>query len=497
MSDAPSPPTRPARPRTAWGEIAAWLVLIVLALGIFVMQRGGGAPPEPGALPDPANVDSPVLRLSGRYLVGTRSLGQLAGGSEQIAESAAREFDALATSPIDRLRAAILVGEFAGPEEALDRLDTLALDLDQAEPPQPDTEAPDDAPDEGAPDESPAPGEPGNAGGAATLAGDIETLRTLYAEGSDALSADRRDELIDHHGWFARVALAHDADADDPFRKKLKAEGQRMLAIVLTAMLIIALAGVAGFVLLVIALTRYLTGRLTMRYPSMVADAPAPAAPFIAATALFLVGFVVLSALGGLLSQATGINLAPIVLWLALPIAFTPVFMGVGPTATLAALGWSAPRGVIREVIAGIVGYLAGLPIVAAGLLMALVLMQVIDAPPRHQAVESMLGGGWWTTVSLYLLACVWAPVVEETFFRGAFYHALRARCGSVLEPALLTGFVFAFIHPQGIAAIPALMSLGVVFALIREWRGSIIAPVVAHTVNNGFIITMLLLATS
>jgi membrane protease YdiL (CAAX protease family) len=35
------------------------------------------------------------------------------------------------------------------------------------------------------------------------------------------------------------------------------------------------------------------------------------------------------------------------------------------------------------------------------------------------------------------------------------------------------------------------------VFALIREWRGSLIGPIVAHAVHNGFVITLILLVFS
>jgi membrane protease YdiL (CAAX protease family) len=53
-------------------------------------------------------------------------------------------------------------------------------------------------------------------------------------------------------------------------------------------------------------------------------------------------------------------------------------------------------------------------------------------------------------------------------------------------------GLVFAVIHPQGIALVPPLMTLGAVFAMIREWRGSLIGPVAAHAIHNGFLMTML-----
>jgi membrane protease YdiL (CAAX protease family) len=54
---------------------------------------------------------------------------------------------------------------------------------------------------------------------------------------------------------------------------------------------------------------------------------------------------------------------------------------------------------------------------------------------------------------------------------------------------------LFAAIHPQGWAAIPVLASVGFVFAAVREWRASIIAPMVGHALNNATVVTMLVVA--
>jgi membrane protease YdiL (CAAX protease family) len=70
----------------------------------------------------------------------------------------------------------------------------------------------------------------------------------------------------------------------------------------------------------------------------------------------------------------------------------------------------------------------------------------------------------------------------------------VRARLPFIVA-ALLVAFIFAVIHPQGLAAVPALMGIAIVLAALREWRGSIVAPVVAHAINNGLILILLVLA--
>jgi membrane protease YdiL (CAAX protease family) len=63
------------------------------------------------------------------------------------------------------------------------------------------------------------------------------------------------------------------------------------------------------------------------------------------------------------------------------------------------------------------------------------------------------------------------------------------------LFSAILTGVIFASLHPQGWMAIPALTAIGVGFSILREWRDSLIAPMVAHAINNGVLVGMLCLA--
>ena len=89
----------------------------------------------------------------------------------------------------------------------------------------------------------------------------------------------------------------------------------------------------------------------------------------------------------------------------------------------------------------------------------------------------------------VWIAACVWAPLIEETLFRGALYRYLRPSL-SVLGASVLTGALFAFVHPQGLAFLPALGAVGIVLGLLREWRGSLTACMTAHALHNGFMIT-------
>ena len=113
---------------------------------------------------------------------------------------------------------------------------------------------------------------------------------------------------------------------------------------------------------------------------------------------------------------------------------------------------------------------------------------------PTHPIVFDIEHSGPWKLVGLYLLAGVWAPVVEETVFRGAFYPHVRSWGGTVLAAAL-TGLIFAVIHPQGLVAVPFIMTLGFTLAMLRQWRGSLVASMTAHSLHNCALLTIFILA--
>jgi membrane protease YdiL (CAAX protease family) len=103
------------------------------------------------------------------------------------------------------------------------------------------------------------------------------------------------------------------------------------------------------------------------------------------------------------------------------------------------------------------------------------------------------MSAGFFEVLLVFSLACMWAPIVEETLFRGAFQHYLRRRW-SIPLTTLVVAFVFAAIHPQGYLGVPPLMAIGATLSLVREWRGSLIAPIVTHACNNTVMLTLVLL---
>jgi membrane protease YdiL (CAAX protease family) len=193
-----------------------------------------------------------------------------------------------------------------------------------------------------------------------------------------------------------------------------------------------------------------------------------------------------------------------------------PVLRGVSWADVRRDIGLTPGRQPAIEPIIGAACYTMALPMMLVGLAITYVLLAHAGAlgavgpredsfaptpTPAHPIVGYMASGGGWLRLQVFFLACVVAPLVEETFFRGVLYRHLREasrRFGSVLSvllSATLMNFVFAGLHPQGILAIPPLMALAYGLTIAREWRGTLVPGMVAHGINNGLLLLFLTLA--
>ena len=308
-------------------------------------------------------------------------------------------------------------------------------------------------------------------------------------------SAEELARLKERLGWIGQLAASQAVTADAGERRVVVGQGIRSFvgSAILTTGGLMALA--AGCALAMWALVHFSTGRGRWRFPEA-------GLPVVVATGgtVWLEAFAVylgVMVLGG--SAAESLSSTP-VFWLQAVVflgaavlgLMWPHFRGLSGDACRAGFGVTRGRGVWRELAAGLVGYCAGLPIVALGIAATLVLTLKAKADASHP-LNHLTGVSPPVLVLLGLLAAVWAPVVEELFFRGAFYAAWRRRFGRWVS-AVGTGVVFAAVHPQGWTAIPALGAIGMVFALLREWRGSIIAPMAAHALNNGSLFLVMIL---
>src|SRR5262249_7830448 len=138
-----------------------------------------------------------------------KSLARRSGDSALVRarmETFTSQIEKSSRTPEDKVRLSILTGENIGADAALKRLDELAQSNNSPE-----------------------------------IAIDIKTLKTVYADGRDAVDQALQDRMIDRYGFLGRLAFAYGvAEGTEP-RKSL--ENQALRFMVRMSLLVLFFAG--------------------------------------------------------------------------------------------------------------------------------------------------------------------------------------------------------------------------------------------------------------
>ena len=93
----------------------------------------------------------------------------------------------------------------------------------------------------------------------------------------------------------------------------------------------------------------------------------------------------------------------------------------------------------------------------------------------------AMLDSPVWFIV----VGALFAPFVEEIFFRGFLFQGIRARYGWI-PGMLISSVIFAFAHLDPVALFPTFL-LGCVLAFLYQRSNSLWPPVFLHVLVNAF----------
>jgi len=482
--------------RTLWSRLFAWL--LIGGVVVFSVLENRAANDE--RRKEEGAEQFWMLEFQGRYFVGMKTwLPAVQMPGEPDAELTAEIEGVLEVldhgSIGQRLRCVVLRGEVSGASRALESLQDLASRI----------EANDEV-------------ETTAAEGALLAA-----LDTLYGDylredwKAASLSQADRDLLVEELGWIGDLALAPEAGDEDARQEIVVAATITFVGVVLAILAFFGFGAIGlGGVIVLVLLVRQ--GRVR---PAMV-TAERRGGVYLETFAIWLLAFLVV----GKLTMALGGD--EYGLWIQIPVFFVSLgalawarVRGVPWREIATDIGWTRGKRPLIEPGFGIAGYAMSLPFLAVGAVITFVLLQLgggsplgmllaqaggefepIQAP-SHPAVEMLIEGSLTDRLVILFLACVAAPIVEETVFRGLLFRYLRestSRLGRFrgwLVSALGSSFVFAAVHPQGLVAVPALMGLAVGFCLIREWRGSLVPCMVAHGINNFAVLALLLLVTA
>lgn len=480
------------RERVVGFPLAAWFVILAM-VGLIVVGRTLMEQSAQQSGPGEDIIGVKLMEAQAKYMVAANDLNRMT----------AREFEMVKGSlnrgtVSQRLRFVILAAELQGEEEARNVLDELIAQTiaDAALTGREVTEEQMKA---------------------------IELLHSLYAvsegENGDAPAADRldasdRDWLVAKFGWFGRLALTDAGPPASGDRRAVLASAQRVLFTFLAALGGGLTLGVLGFVGLIVLTVFVIRGNVR----SKLGPSRGPHGVYAETFALWIALFIGLQLVAlelGARTPSWALMIVFVSFFSSLIAIIWPVLRGV-PWATVrhdCGLTLASPGSrPMLEPLLGIAGYAMALPVLVAGVLITLFLILIQAAltggegdtfgstsGPAHPIIAEVIGPNWWPKIQVLMLAAIAAPVVEEIMFRGVLYRHLREISGqwglvlSIMASTAINSFIFAVIHPQGWVAVPALMSLAIAFCLAREWRGTVLVPMIMHGVSNGLVMTMMI----
>ena len=100
----------------------------------------------------------------------------------------------------------------------------------------------------------------------------------------------------------------------------------------------------------------------------------------------------------------------------------------------------------------------------------------------------------------LFFALTVTAPVGEELLFRGFLMSSLEASGSGWVTAALVSSGLFALVHMQyDVYGVAIVFLMGMLFAAMRHYSGSVIPCIAAHALSNGvaFVATALSLSAA
>lgn len=344
----------------------------------------------------------------------------------------------------------------------------------------------------------------------------LTLLFSDYEQGDMSASSvpeSDRTFLKGRFGWLGTLALTPKNGADPSARASLEQSALTFMIIMLIIAMLFVLMLLAGMVGLGFVLVGVVTKRLSYRFENQTGHGHLYGETF----AVWFVLFTALQLVVGTFVPAE-LHLAGagVAFFTSLIALLWPVVRGASWAEAKKAIGWRCRTNPLFEVLCGVGAYICMVPLILAAAFVSYLLMQVLSAgglaslvqmdgknSPSHPIIHELVKSDPIILITTLILACVAAPIIEETMFRGVLYRHMRdstvwlPRLASVAVSAGLNSLIFAAIHPQGLVGIPVLTTIAFGFSLVREWRDSLIAPMVMHAMNNGMVTVMFIVIVS
>lgn len=323
---------------------------------------------------------------------------------------------------------------------------------------------------------------------------------------SSVVPNEEREFLVSHMGWVGRLALTPEGSPNETGREQLLNQAMTSMYVSVGLCVFVAMGLAIGMGTLVTVIVLLARRRLTSHFFNGDRKSVIYLETFAIWMFLFAAAQFSVAAIRSQIKMETpwvGTALTLSIFFGSLLVLTWPVIRGLSFSQVRRDIGWTA-RNPLKELGAGVMAYFALVPFIAVALAALAILMAIMAQAQGdslaskgmggHPIQDQIASGEFSVWIGVFLTACVAAPIVEETMFRGVFYRHLkdssshRPLWSSVLFACLINGLVFAAIHPQGLVGIPFLTLLAVGMSLARQWRDSLIASMTMHAINNGLI---------
>lgn len=520
-----SPEGRRPDPGSRRGALIACLVFVVSLIAVAVAQQIGAAAAEKGVPPDPTLTPAQRVGPPGmddQFDIAARLFTKMMHSGLRVSEADRTtiqgQIQQAAQTPTDKFRAAVVIGE------ALGRFDDAQKQLDRME--EADAKAITKR-EKDASVASEAPGQDSPAAGARTapaktkrakeaaptlaeqeLDVDIALVRKVWNQGPQALTTEEAQRLTARHGWYGTLLVTHGEGFDGGARAKMVSNAAWIIVLMMGAIFVFGTAFFGGIIAAAAMGVMVMQGKIKPHFRSPAAGGSV----YLETAAVFVLAFLVFKLavepiLSLVISDRTALVGAILALqWALVPTIFWPRLRGVSWKQWRADIGFApvGGRSVVREIGAGIFGYFAALPLLAVAMAITILIVfaRVLfqgggpggegggPTAPKNPIADMISQAPLWQLLMLFALATVWAPIVEECIFRGCLYRHVRSRVG-VLLAALMTAGAFAFMHGYAVMLLLPVFTIGLIFAFIREWRGSIVSTITAHAMHNATVLTL------
>jgi uncharacterized protein len=156
----------------------------------------------------------------------------------------------------------------------------------------------------------------------------------------------------------------------------------------------------------------------------------------------------------------------------------------------LCALGIRS-RSFLKDVFSGITAYIMILPFLLAVLLLSVIVLNLLGYEPPPQPVFEVFMEEKRFNMLFFLVifVSIVGPVIEEIFFRGFMYGAIKKRFG-VITAVLLSASLFSLLHTNVVGFLP-IMILGVLLAYLYETTGSLVSSMAVHIIHNSVMVSL------